>query len=137
MQGLQGALARGRAAAAQRMLSRCTVRRKTGATTVVDGVKVPVWAVVHTDLPLRLEGKTDSASQSRRVETAGVEYELALRTAHFPAASTNLIDGDLIDVTSGESAGLVLRIIEADRSDQTTARRVPVVATQRPSEWSA
>ena len=137
MQGLQGALARGRAAAVERMLSRCTVRRKTGATTVIDGVKVPVWAVVHTALPLRLEGKTDSASQSRRVETAGVEYELALRTAHFPVTTTNLTDGDLIDITSGESAGLVLRIVEADRSDQTTARRMPVVATQRPSEWSA
>lgn len=136
MQGLQGALTRGRAAAVERMLSRCTIRRKTGATVIVDDVKVPVWAVVHTELPLRLEGKTDSTSQSRRVETAGVEYELAMRTAHFPASTSNLRDGDLLEITSGENTGLVLRIVEADWSDQTTARRVPVVATQRPEEWS-
>lgn len=128
-------LAEDREDAEARMTSRCTVRRKTG-TTVVDGVKVAVWTPTYTALPLRLVGLSDSQSQSRRVETAGVEFQLAIRTAHIPASTSNLRDGDFIEVTSGENAGMVLRIVEADWSDQTTARRVPVVATQRPEEWS-
>jgi hypothetical protein len=59
-----------------------------------------------------------------------------MRTAHFPASTSNLRDGDLLEITSGENTGQVLRVVEADWSDQTTARRVPVVATQRPEEWS-
>jgi hypothetical protein len=120
------------------MTSRCTIRRKTGATTIdpTTGFKVPVWDVVHTALPLRLAGETD-ASQSRRIETAGVEFQIAMRVAHLPASTSDLRDGDLIDVTSGENAGMVLRVIEAGWQDQATARRVPVAAAQRPAEWSA
>lgn len=124
-----------RAEAEARMTSRCTIRRKTDQTTVVDGFEVPVWDTTYTALPLRLVSDSTGTTQSRRVETAGVEYELAMRTAHFPASTSNLRDGDLLEVTSGENTGLVLRIVEADWSDQTTARRVPVVATQRPEEW--
>ena len=130
------AVSMGRAAAEARMTSRCTIRRKTDQTTTVDGFEVPVWDTTYTALPLRLVSESTGTTQSRRVETAGVEYELAMRTAHFPASTSNLRDGDLIDVTAGENAGMVLRIVEADWSDQTTARRVPVVATQRPEEWS-
>ena len=133
---LQSIQARGRAAAEARMTSRCTIRRKTDQTTVVDGFEVPVWDTTYTALPLRLVSDSTGTTQSRRVETAGVEYELAMRTAHFPASTSNLRDGDLLEVTSGENTGLVLRIVEADWSDQTTARRVPVVATQRPEEWT-
>jgi hypothetical protein len=116
------------------MTSRCTIRRKTG-TTVVDGFTVGVWATTYTALPLRLVSESTGTTQSRRVETAGVQFELAVRTAHLPASTSNLRDGDLLEVTAGENAGMVLRIVEADWSDQTTARRVPVVATQRPEEW--
>lgn len=124
-----------RAEAEARMTSRCAIRRKTDQTTVVDGFEVPVWDTTHAALPLRLVSEGSGTTQSRRVETAGVEYELAMRTAHFPASTSNLRDGDLLEITSGENTGLVLRIVEADWSDQTTARRVPVVATQRPEEW--
>lgn len=138
MSGLSTALIRGRAAAEARMLSRCTIRRKTDATTTDgDGNEVPVWATTYTAHPLRLVSESTGSTQSRRVETAGVQFELAVRTAHLPASTSDLRDGDLIDVTSGDNAGMVLRVIEADWADQTTARRVPVVATQRPTEWSA
>ena len=134
---LQSVQARGRVAAEARMTSRCTIRRKTDETTTdADGYTFPVWESTYTDLPLRLVATSTSSTQSRRVETAGVEYELAMRTAHFPASTSNLRDSDLIEVTSGENTGLVLRIVEADWADQTTARRVPVEATTRPEEWS-
>jgi hypothetical protein len=125
-----------RAEAEARMTSRCTVRRKTDETTVDDGFEVPVWDEVYVDLPVRLAGIISGAGQSRRVTTAGVEYETALRTAHVPASTTDLRDNDLLEITSGENAGLVLRIVEADWQDQATARRLPVVATSRPEEWS-
>jgi hypothetical protein len=132
------ALVRGRRAAEARMTSRCTIRRKTTATTIdpVTGFKVPVWDTTHTALPLRLAGISRGQSQSRRVETAGVEFEIGMRTAHFPAATADLRDNDLIEITSGDNAGMVLRIVEGDWQDQSTARRLPVVATQRPGEWS-
>lgn len=119
------------------MTSRCTIRRKTGTTTGPDGFTIGVWTTTYTALPLRLVNDGTGSGQSRRVETAGVQFELAVRTANLPASTTNLKDGDLIEVTSGDNAGMVLRVVEADWADQTTARRVPVVATQRPSEWSA
>jgi hypothetical protein len=125
-------LARGRAAAEARMTSRCTIRRKAGETPEGE----TVWADVHTALPFRLAGIIRGAAQSRRIETAGVDFEIAMRTAHFPVSTDDLRDNDLIEVTSGDNAGMVLRIVEADFQDQSTARRVPVVATSRPEEWS-
>jgi hypothetical protein len=54
---------------------------------------------------------------------------------HLPASTTNLADGDLIEVTSGEWAGDVFRIVAAIRYDQKTARRLPIVEEPRPTEW--
>ncbi|MGH3996681.1 MAG: DUF6093 family protein [Pseudonocardiaceae bacterium] len=125
------AVSAGRAAAEARMTSRCTVRRKTGETPEGE----IVWTDVYTDLPVRLAGTIRGQSQARRVETAGVEFEIAMRTANFPASTDNLRDNDLAEITSGDNAGVVLRIVEADWQDQSTARRVPVVATLRPEEW--
>ena len=129
---LTGALAAGRRAAESRMLSRATVYRKTGAmTTDADGFEVPEWVVIYTDLPCRIA----SSTTSRTVTIAdGVEVQVAQRVLHFPHDTTDLRDGDLVDVT-GEASG-VYRIVEADAADQQTARRVPVVATERPEEWS-
>jgi hypothetical protein len=129
-------MAAGRRAAEARMTSRCTIRRKTGTTTGPNGFTIGVWTATYTALPLRLVSESTGTTQSRRVETAGVQFELAVRTAHLPASTSDLRDGDLIEITAGENAGAVLRIVEADWSDQVTARRVPVVATQRPEEWS-
>ena len=120
------------------MTSRCTIRRKTGATTIdpTTGFKVPVWDDVHTDLPMRLAGAIRGQSQARRTETAGVQFETAMRTANFPASTSNLRDGDLVDITSGENAGVVVCIVEAQWQDQATARRLPVMETLRPEEWA-
>jgi hypothetical protein len=125
-----------RAEAEARMTSRCTIRRTSGATTTnPDGFEVPAWTDVLIDVPFRLGG-SGGASASRRVTIGESEVELAVRVGHFPADTEGLADSDLIEVTEGENAGVVLRIVEASWQDQATARRVPVVEVTRPEEWA-
>lgn len=131
-----------RTRAESRMLSRVTVRRKTGYTAQDEGtgLEVPVWDKVYTALPFRLGGSvtaTASRMSSRTREFGGVDVQLAARTGHMPAATDNLADGDYIEVTEGENAGTVLAIVEATWQDQATARRVPVIEAIRPTEWDA
>jgi hypothetical protein len=123
--------------AESRMTSRATVRRKTGVTTQDEGTgeEVPVWAVVHADLSFRLGGSNQGNAGTRTVRIGDEEFQQAVRVGHFPANTTGLADSDLIEVTAGENAGRVLRIVEASWQDQATARRVPVVEVDRPGEW--
>ena len=134
MSGLQNALARGRAAAEARMLSRCTIRRKTGNTVIVDGFEVPEWEVIYTDLPCRL-ATSPGPARSRTQSPGGVEIERSTPRLDVPAPTSDLRDDDHADITSGENSGRVVRLREADWSDQATARRIPVEATERPKEW--
>jgi hypothetical protein len=120
-----------RAEALARMTSTCTIRRKTGATTVVNNLKVPAWDDVHTDEPIRFVGGNTS-----RVEVAGVDYQQATSRADFRHDLDDLKDGDLVEITAGEWVGTVLRVIEATKGDQRTARRVPVAEVTRPTEWT-
>lgn len=130
-----------RARAQSRMLSRVTVRRRTGYTTQdeTSGLEVPVWEDVYTGLPFRLGGSQTSlaSTHSHTQDLAGADIQLAARTGHVPVTTTNLADDDYIEVTAGENAGLVVRIVEATWQDQATARRVPVIEAIRPTEWSA
>lgn len=117
------------------MLSTCTIYRKTGATTTdADGIKVPVWDVVYTG-KCRIAGLSRGAPQYRVESPADTQIPVGFRYANFPHG-TVLADGDLIDVTDGDSVG-VWQVEAADRADQQTAYRVPVVAADRPIEWGA
>jgi hypothetical protein len=126
-----------RAEAEARMTSRVTIRRATGRTTQDEttGSEAAVFEMTHADLPFRLAGTYRGDSPSRTVDVGGVEVTLAVRVGSVPAETQDIADGDLIEVTSGECAGTVWRIVEADFQDQATARRLPIVATQRPTEW--
>lgn len=127
-----------RAEAEARMTSRATVLRKTGETAQDEstGLEVPVWAAVYIDTPFRLGGSQQGGAGTRTITIGGVEIQVATRVGHFPANHDLLADGDLIEVTAGENAGAVLRIVEAAWQDQATARRVPVVTVDRPEEWA-
>lgn len=118
------------------MTSRCTIRRKGGATPNTDGYEVGDWADIHIDLPFRLGGSERGGSGYRTARIADTEVQVAVRVAHLPVTTTDLGDGDLIEVTAGENAGAVLQIVEASWQDQATARRVPVFEVQRPEGWS-
>lgn len=119
------------------MTSTAVVRRVDPANPGTDenGFEVDGWTTVY-DGPFRLGGSTRGDAPTRRVSVGDVELQLAARVAHFPASTTGLRDGDVIEVTEGENAGAFLRIVEASWQDQATALRVPVVEAQRPSGWS-
>jgi hypothetical protein len=88
---VDSALAAGRRAAEARMLSRATVRRKTGATTTdADGFEVPAWSIGYTDRPCRIAGMARSQSPSRSLNVGGVEVRSRLesRTSARHRAST-------------------------------------------------
>ena len=122
-------IARARRAALAQLSSRVTVRRGSG-TQKVNGIEVSGWADVHVDLPFRLVG-----GRSHTVTVGGVQFEEATALGDMPADTTDLADDDLIDITAGEWAGSVFRVVEAVKGDQSTVRRVPIVETQRPKEW--
>lgn len=131
-------LASGRRAALARMTSTATVRRPTGRTTQDEatGREVPVWAVVHTDVPFQYAGSSNGDGGTRRVEVGGVEFQQATGVGKFAHDLTDLADGDHVEITAGEWAGTVLSVVEAVKKDQATARRVPVVEVDRPEEWA-
>jgi hypothetical protein len=110
--------------------------RKTGGTTTVDGLEVPEWATVYADTPFRLGGAQRGGSGTQTVTVGGVSTQVALRVGNLPADTSDLADNDFIEITAGENAGLVFRVVEAAWQDQATARRVPLVAEQRPQEWA-
>lgn len=115
------------------MTSRCTVwRGSDGVQNESDGSDVGYVAVVAGE-PFRLGGADRGASGSRVVDTPGGEVAVATRVASFKHDRV-LADGDLLEVTAGENAGLFLRVVESTGQDQATARRVQVVEASRPEE---
>ena len=135
---LDETLAEGRAfAEVTRLRSQATVRRKTGreAQNESTGREDAEWADVHVGIAFRIAGASNSDGGSHTVTIAGVAYEEATGVGQFPASTDDLQDDDFIDVTSGEWAGSVFRIVAAVGADQKTVRRVPIVEAIRPSEW--
>ena len=126
-----------RAMAESRMTSTATIRRKTGRMVQddVSGREVPEWEVVYNG-PFRLSGATRGPSLSRTVTVGSVEITLGMRIGNLPFCTTGLRDADLIEVTDGDSVGTIWQIVDADPADQQTARRLPLIEAQRPSEWS-
>lgn len=132
---LPSVLADGRVLAEARMTSTALVHRRTSTTTqdLDTGREYPVWSTV---LQSQVRVSTSAPSvQTRTSSIPGGSVNLALLTVHFPAGTPRLNDGDLIEVTAGESAGLVLQVLESDPAEQKTAYRVSVQAVQRPEEW--
>lgn len=130
----EAAVSAGRQWAEARMLSTAGVMRKTGdMTTGPDGFEVPEWATVHAALPFRLDSGNENG-QSRGVNVGGLTFEDATGVGHVPWDTTDLQDGDLLDVT-GETEG-VWRVVAAIAYDQKTARRLPIEEVVRPEEWA-
>lgn len=133
---VESAVAAGRAAAEARMTSVCNVLRKSGTTSIVGGFKVPTWTTVHAAVPVRIAGANGGSAQSRKIDAGGLDLNVPVRVASFSVGLAGLRDGDLIEVTSGDTSDLVFRIVEVDAQDQSTAHRCQVVGTARPEEWT-
>lgn len=117
------------------MTSRATVKRP-GEPVKVDGLEVDGWATIHEDLPGRIAANR-GAGQSRTVRIGETEVQIAVREWHCPAGTEDIQDGDVLEVTAGENAGIFFRVVESAWQDQATARRLPVVEIQEPEGWSA
>ena len=129
-------MAEHRADAESRMTSTCIIRRANGLAAQQSGGRQPrAWLIVKADQRCRVSGSARGAAASRTVATDGGDVEVQVRTLHLPHGTTGLVDGDLVEVTAGDSAGQVLRIVEVSTADQTTALRLPVVGARRPEEW--
>jgi hypothetical protein len=137
---LQARLARGRAAAEARMLSRVTVRRRSTYSPQDEetGLEGVVWTTTHSDLPCRMDqagGASAVSGDSNRREIGGAHLELGTTTGQVPHDTADLRVGDLVLVTAGTWPGTVWRIADASVGDQQTARRIRLEETPRPSEW--
>jgi hypothetical protein len=120
-------LAEARADAEARMTSRCTIRRRAGRTKDTDGFDVQGWTVVHTDLPVRLDSLSARGAGGYRTVTIGdSQFEVEHLLAHLPASTTNIVDRDVLEITTGEQVGRHFQVIEAGSADQKTARHVPI-----------
>lgn len=129
---VDSALAAGRRAAESRMTSRATVWREDPANPViVDGLEVPGYVAELSDLPGRLAANR-GAGQTRTITIGQTEVQVAVREWHCPAATVGLRNGDVLEVTAGDSAGTFLRVVETTSADQATALRLPVIETQKP-----
>ena len=118
------------------MASRVAVMRKTGDTTTdANGYEVPEWAAAYVDLPFGLGASSTGDGGTRAVTVGGVTFQKATAVGVLPWDTSDLADDDLVEITSGEWAGSVFRVVEAVKADQRTARRVPVEEVPRPEEW--
>lgn len=97
-----------------------------------DGYNVPEWVIELADIPCRI-GSDRGGSTSRTVSTPGGDLTLGVRTAHFPASTEGLADGDVVEVIAGRLVGSLWTIVDSDDADQQTARRASVIAAERPS----
>lgn len=134
---LQSIQARGRAAAEARMTSRCTIRRKTDQTTVVDGFEVPVWEDVYVDLPCRIDWQDAGAGGYLAANVGGeVEVTRSRRVLKVPHHARDARDHDATEVTGGDCDGLFFTLPKVAFADQKKQQELPAVEIPRPDGWS-
>lgn len=120
-------LAHGRAAAVQRMMDRCTIRRTTGVTSDdLTGNVTPTQVIVYTG-PCRIKMAGEgSPTEGGEVTVAVLSMEL-----HLPiAGSENVLHGDevTVDFALNDTAltGRTLRVSSKQIKSEATARRISV-----------
>lgn len=132
----------GRRAAAARMGavldgSDVTLKRKSGnaVQNETTGIEAQTWTQTYAT-PARLSSQgSKRGAGAKGLTPGGVAWEQADRILHLPATVTDLVTGDVAQITAGESTGTFWRVLEATRHDQMTARRVPVLQVDRPEGW--
>jgi hypothetical protein len=113
------------------------LKRKSGnvAQNETSGFEAQTWTLIGAT-PARLSAMgSKRGAGAKGLTPGGVLWEQADRTLHLPASWTDLVTGDVVEITAGESAGTFWRVLEATWHDQATARRVPVLQIDRPKDW--
>jgi hypothetical protein len=121
------------------MTSRCTIRRpaytedgeRVTEWVEQEGDNVPVWEVVDTGVPCRVDDIDPTT-----VRVVGGEDVIATAEVHFDATYSLLHDNDWVEVTAGEWPGGVYSLPLIPRADQKTALRPKGVQQDRPKEWA-
>jgi hypothetical protein len=120
-------LAHGRAAANNRMMDACTVRRTTGVVTDdLTGAVTPAKVVVYTG-PCRIKMAGDgSPTEGGEVTVAVLSMEV-----HLPIVGSETVqhlDEVTIDAALNDTAlvGRTLRVGSKQIRSEATARRIPV-----------
>jgi hypothetical protein len=133
----QFALARGRAAAESRMTSRCTIRRKTSATTTdPDGFQIPVWEDVHVDLMCWVDREGAGSTAPVNINVGGgVEFSRARRVLKIPHDATQSSDNNVAKVSGGACDGKFFRLTEVTFADQKKQQEIPIIEIERPEGW--
>lgn len=117
------------------MTARGLVKRE-GEPTTVDGLEVPGWTAVLSDVPCWVDA-SGTSSGTRTVTIGQTEMQVASRVLKVPHDTTGLRDGDVVEIQGGASDGRFFRIVEATIADQKKQQEIPVVEIQEPEGWSA
>lgn len=121
-----------RGAADDRMRSTCIVWRREDVTTDVSGREVDAWVVV-LESRCRLGGIRQGPHQHRNDSVPGGVVLAGVRSLFLPARFVGVAaDGDVVEVTSGDSAGWFGRLSDTSPADQVNELRFQVDECSRP-----
>jgi hypothetical protein len=123
---IDGALARGRAAAEAIMVDTCTIRRRTGATTnPTTGAVTPTYSVLYAGQKCRIQ-TSGNWGEARDVGEAALV--LLTLQVQLPIAVTGLEKSDEITIDASvhdpDLVGRVVRIRDLHHKSHATSRRV-------------
>lgn len=119
------------------MTSRATVKRGGVPTTDADGYEADGWAVTYSSLPCFVDNAGRGTSGTRTVTVGGVESQVALRVIKVPALTDDIRDGDVLYISSGETAGHYFQVLEGTPADQKKQRELAVFEIAAPTGWGA
>lgn len=136
MGDLAGRLARGRELAESLMTSTCRIGRNVGVgqQDEATGRRSIQWQIVYTG-KTRVRGQNAGTSPYRPDTPGTVPVNNAVRTIKLPASVTDVRDGDIVEITSGDLTGVFFQLDEAALQDLAVERRIQAVETSRPDDW--
>lgn len=134
---LAAALPELRQHAESRMTSRLLLRRKTGATVIVDGKDVANWSDVYVDLPCWVDWEGSQSRSGVNINVgAGVEITRSRRVLKIPHHATNGRNHDVGMVSGGALDGKFFRLTEVTFADQKKQQEIPIIECPRPEGWT-
>lgn len=120
------ALALGRAAAESLMLDACTIMRPGEPVTDPDSGVVSNGSTLVYSGKCKVQSKDSSTSSP---EAGGHSFTVVSRQVHIPAGSADVLDDDVVTITSATLSQLVGKVYRVDGftpDSYDTAFRLPV-----------